>query len=875
MESISEAEQEEQIRVLNQSPTIHKTPYRIAIVGEAPGFDEQQARQPFVGQSGRLLEGCLQKVGIARRACFIGNITQFRPPNNVISRFAWNGPEIQDGLRELQTQLATFKPNLVVLLGNAALKAAHDPTTNHPLVPKAYRHSITAERGSVFRCQVPESPFFGFKCMGTIHPAAVLRQFHLLVLLQFDLSRALEEGRFPEVKRPQRNLLIDLPAHAIVDRLNFTKAGTLVSIDIEGGIVAEKKTRRKDPETGEYVSEYKPSCVPCLAISTDPSEAYIINFGDHSAYEERQILDALSRLCWDPFIPKLFQNGVYDTFVMWWMFRILVRNHCHDTMLSGWELYPELPKALGTQASLYTKEPYWKSDRKTDDPRTFLRYCCTDAAVTLEIHQKQMAVMTPAQRAHYDFNCSLLPILLYAELRGIRWDHQKAQELSDTFRVKLAEPWARIQTHAAKNGAPEHKTNKGEYCNPNSPKQMVNVLYNILGYPAQYKMQGGQKTNTKTCDKLALLMLLKKFPNDTFLGDILLWRKLIKLQQQAETKTDKDGRVRCSYNPVGTVTGRLSSSTAPTGTGMNLQTVTKVIRVLCRADEGHYFFQIDLEGADGWTVACRCAELVGDDTMLEDYRFGIKPANVIALTYMLNDPATAPLFEDIVTEHGNAIAKWPREVIKVAAKEHVDKDGWLYFASKRVQHGSNYGLGKIQMSNQILQDSYKLAPAPILLPPKDCELLKRLYLGGRYVAVQSWQSWIKSQLLKHGSLACASGHIRRFFGRRNDASTINAALSHEPQANTTYATNLGLRRLWSDPDNRDDSGRLIVEPLHQVHDAICGQFPIEREEWAKKKLREWMHNPITIGKETLVIPYEGEYGDSWGKMDKGTIYMND
>ena len=35
-----------------------------------------------------------------------------------------------------------------------------------------------------------------------------------------------------------------------------------------------------------------------------------------------------------------------------------------------------------------------------------------------------------------------------------------------------------------------------------------------------------------------------------------------------------------------------------------------------------------------------------------------------------------------------------------------------------------------------------------------------------------------------------------------------------------------------------------------------------------------MHNEITIAGLTLVIPYEGEYGPSWGDMSVGTIYMD-
>ena len=657
--------------VPNEFPTI-KAPYRIAFIGEAPGFDEVNAQQPFMGQAGRMLEGSMQAVSIARRACYMGNVMQFRPQNNNISRVSWNSSEIQGGLSILADAMREFRPHIIVLLGNTPLKAALDPVTSHPLVQARFKHGIANYRGSVFMCDKPESPFFGYKCMATYHPAKVLRQYDLLPLFQFDLRRARQEGDAPELVRDPPRIDINLSPFAVIDKLQSIKSGTLMSIDIEGGIVAQTISTRTDPITKEKIRYRKPSCIPCLAISTDPNYAFVISFGRYSNYEERLVMEALSRTFFDHTIPKLFQNGSYDVFVLYWVFGFLVRNHCCDTMLSGWEHYPEFPKALGFQASLWTKEPYWKFERKTDDQDTFLRYCGKDAAITLAIHLAQIEAFTPAQRKYYEFNCAILPILTYAQMRGIRWDKQAAKEMSAEYGVKLAESLTRLRVTAQNNDF-----------NANSAIQVCNFLYNKCGFPTQYKVEGGRKTNKRTADKLSLLKLLKKYPGDKTIADLLWYRKVKKLKEQCDVEVDDDSRVRCSYNAVGTTTGRLSSSKAPTGTGMNLQTVTKPLRHLCRADDGYYFFQIDLEGADGWTVACHCANL-GDPTMLEDYRDGIKPAQAIALMYMLQREPYK--LETEIKYHGNNLAHWTRETIKTAAKKHVEKDGWLYFASKRVQH---------------------------------------------------------------------------------------------------------------------------------------------------------------------------------------------
>ena len=55
----------------------------------------------------------------------------------------------------------------------------------------------------------------------------------------------------------------------------------------------------------------------------------------------------------------------------------------------------------------------------------------------------------------------------------------------------------------------------------------------------------------------------------------------------------------------------------------------------------------------------------------------------------------------------------------------------------------------------------------------------------------------------------------------------------------------------------------IIQPLHSVHDALCGQFPIDKTDWAVSKIRSYFNNALTIGNERIVIPYEGGYGTSW------------
>lgn|SRR3990167_2916966 len=435
--------------------------------------------------------------------------------------------------------------------------------------------------------------------------------------------------------------------------------------------------------------------------------------------------------------------------------------------------------------------------------------------------------------------------------------------------------------------------------NVDSKLQIADYLYRQLHLPVQFKKEKGRLTDKETTDALALLTLYAKTLDST-LRLILVLRAQRTRLETLTVKHDSDGRIRCGYNVVGSETGRLTCYKSPTGSGFNLQTVSFQDRDLFVADSGYWMFQCDLNGADGWTVAAHCAAC-GDRTMLDDMSAGIKIYKVIALFSL----------------YGNKVAAWSRGDI-LHATQTANIPPWLSFACKRVFHGGNYGMGTTTMAAQILQDSYKKSGVPVVVSPQTCaELLQ--YKNTRWPGVLTWHAKIKQQLLTKGYLVAASGHQRTFFGRKDDHSTFKDACADEPQANTTYVTNLALMRLWTDPENRllydhtkDDNPRvglisgpvrvasrppnslfnhpvstetgtsregsqcpsritLRIQPLHQVHDALIGQFRQADTDWARERIRTYFCNPITIAGHTITIPYEGGYGPSWGELKEGTL----
>lgn len=92
-----------------------RAPY--VFIGEAPGFDEDQKKVPFIGQAGRFLRESMRKVGIQEKNSAFMNVISCRPPNN---RDPQPG-EVEACRGNLKMQLAVANPVVVFLLGKVAL----------------------------------------------------------------------------------------------------------------------------------------------------------------------------------------------------------------------------------------------------------------------------------------------------------------------------------------------------------------------------------------------------------------------------------------------------------------------------------------------------------------------------------------------------------------------------------------------------------------------------------------------------------------------------------------------------------------------------------------------------------------------------------
>lgn len=126
---------------------------RVVFIGEAPGADEDEQGEPFVGRAGKLLNDIIKAMKLTREEIYICNILRCRPPGNRTP-----APDEAANCREyLDGQLRIVNPEFIICWGSCAAQNLLGMTD-----------SIGKMRGKWFR-------YNSARVLCTYHPSYLLR----------------------------------------------------------------------------------------------------------------------------------------------------------------------------------------------------------------------------------------------------------------------------------------------------------------------------------------------------------------------------------------------------------------------------------------------------------------------------------------------------------------------------------------------------------------------------------------------------------------------------------------------------------------------------------------------------------------------------
>ena len=739
-------------------PTNNAQSAKYIIVGEFPGIAEVTKGRPFSGKDGLELDNCLHVAGISRSDCYFTYVIKDvdRPIGHYIE-FTRKGPIIhpegQEYIDILMKELSACPAQVIIAFGDIALFALADRT------------GVTKWRGSVIR-----PILLGDKWMIPMNSPATnifpIGNFKNKRLLIYDLKRAksIVTGNWNPITRYVKIS----PTYSEV--LNFLHVceyygllNHIIFYDIECDMFNKEMT--------------------CISFAYSPTDVisipFIGNNGDYfSIPQEIEILKKIASILENPKIPIGGQNLCFDSHYMLRKYGICATN-MHDTMVAQKTLLPDYPVGLHFICSTYTDLPYYKEDGKywLKGIGTFeggWRYNALDSIVCADAHPKQVRdLLKQHNYTAYLRKCKSIPAYVYIMEKGIRINILSMKKAYDDMEIELKEVLK--QLHAL----------CGFELNPNSPKQVKEYFYITKRLPAYKGKSGNDTTDEKA---------LKRIAGKGF-KEASLILKLRGLTKERSTfldinKVDTDGRMRCSYNVVGTRYARVSSSENIFGTGNNFQNQPHRILSHFFADYMNVYYGMDLSQAENRIVAYegRITQMIECFETGRDVHSLV--ANMMAQLFFNNK---LPADFD------------PRKTLAPIGDGHKPWRDW----GKKTGHAANYDISAqtLALYNEI--------------PLKEGKIILDIYHKGFPGVRQGYHAYVQRNINTNRTLTNLMGR-KTLFTDRLDDNLYKEAYACIPQGTVgDVIDERGINFIYYQKNPLFKN----VELLIQIHDQIGFQIP--------------------------------------------------
>lgn len=634
-------------------------PCGVMIIGEAPGYREDNINKPFSGRAGRYLEEELNGVEFLREEVYITNVVHCRPPENRTPRAS----EMKACDNWIKKEIAEVLPMYVLLLGNTALKSG---------LGRGLR--ITLARGRPV--QVGEIIYFP-----TFHPAAILRDVSKQQVFREDLkrfSRIVKTGELTEDVVKNLNPIIIREWHDLA-RLKD-------DISINGSVTLDIETNTLNP-WGEG------SLINCIGLGTRRNQWIIPLSHIESPFpfpgEQKAIMLFLDQLLKGKRIYT--HGGKFDCLFLKVKHGVIWKIN-FDSLMASFLLDENGTHRLKLLASIFYGAPNYDLEKKEKiggaPLEVLAEYCAKDIYYTrkLAIGLRKKLREDPALYLFYR------TLIVPAINMFIEVEHHGAWIRKDKLRMIREE----LQSEAEKvvgwlnEGA---KVLGVEEVNWNSPQQVSEVFFELAGLePVEVTKSGAFSTSE---------LVLKKLSLDHELPKLLLeYRTLTKLLTgflKSWEEKSIGNRLHPTFNLHGAVTGRLSCRKP------NLQQVPRksIIRSLFSAPKEWSFVEADysqielrivaslskdsemmkvfVTGGDIHTTTARLVS--GEDSGEKEWRKKAKAVNfgliygmgVKKLRLYAKEKFDANLsyeeareFKDKFFEQYSSIRKWHKKQIRVA-----------------------------------------------------------------------------------------------------------------------------------------------------------------------------------------------------------------
>lgn len=565
---------------------------KIILVGEAWGYDEARAQQPFVGYSGQELNRILSDAGLRRADILCTNLVDAQPIGNDFARFlnpaSTKKADISQRFRDIDAKrivveghakllalIDQVKPQLIIGAGNWPLWALTSHATVSTSLGFRKPSGIMNWRGS----QTLTEPIHGqrYPYLPIIHPAAITRDMSLRHItchdLRFRAKRKIQaaggSGLSCASWSPQ--------PRPIKSSGRFTESYAQLRAWLDRAEHGDSLELCCDVETWRrsqlvVVGLCDGRCALVTPFFYFDEEGRMI---DCFTLRQEQVLKRLIyKLLQHPKVSVINQNYSYD-----WQylnrFLDITKHVSFDTMLAHHLLFPGTPKSLDYLASMYSNDYlFWKNESQDwaakGDHQAMWDYNGKDTWYTWEIAQVLKAVIAKTGRQEqYDFQIRQWSLYTDVMQHGCNWDAKRSLEMR-TDLIQIASSLENKLLEAMPEDLRYTDTGKPWY---DSPKHQQYIFYDRLGIqPVKHK-----KTKKPTLDKESFETLIKRAPWLAPIFNLMKFKRSVDVYARnfLNVGLGLDRRMHSSFNVGGPETFRLSSSSNAFDEGMNLQNLPK------------------------------------------------------------------------------------------------------------------------------------------------------------------------------------------------------------------------------------------------------------------------------------------------------------
>lgn len=819
----------------NYVPGIGPLEPELMIIGEAPGKNENEAKIPFVGPSGELLNDILRAIPIKRSEIYITNVVKYQPPMNDLTKLHLIDVDINEQIESLwENEIRKLRPKCILAVGDTALEAVTDL---HKVKITDYRGSILTARDGVT------------KVVPTIHPAALFSRenkggltYTYLKLIEADIIRAVEESKTRELNLPERQLDVcynSLQAYKFFEKYKLLD---LAAMDIESI-----------------------NCVPvCVGFAFNKHHALSIpllshigkhkltEMGNHELDEVWRIIDTNLRS------RKLVGHNLkYDDYKL-----SLIGFSCptvySDTLIKTRTIFPELPdKRLLTVSSLWTKEPYYKDEGKEfqlgkSPIEQLFKYNAKDCAVEFEVDEEQEKdLVALSDKYHLDlknyyYNYMMKKHKFYMKLEntGFLIDLARKKELASRYTSMASEVHEKVSELV------------GHEVNVNSYPQMFNLLYKEM----KFRVMKRNPTSEDTIVQLLGNHAKTKEKQDILIN--ILEERRIRTQRSRyiNFSPDYDGRCKTSFNISATETCRSSTSILkkpirPKKIGLAFHTISKHgrlakdIRSMFIPDKGKVILAADSSQAEARVVA----------VLSEDYEL-LEAFDKV----------------DIHRRTAGLIFGYTKDLIldtkQVPVVDILEKDGPERFCGKKTRHAGNYNMGKNRFMIEFNTDAQKFDINMKISEWKAGKMLELFHLASPKIRGVFHKQIIEC-LQSTRALVDPYGGLRIFNGRMDEE------LYKEGFANIPQRTVAHLVQTAGIKIDEELNGDIECLWLSEDHDSLKMEVPENNWEPYARLMKKHFEAPIDFStycslkrNYILRIPAEIEISDTnYAEMRKVKI----